>query len=736
MNFELYKQIPTWENGVWTYTQFHTLEDLRKYLIPLFKEPGKYKFNEISHEFNREARSWRQNKYYSLAPKGTKDYLTYWDSQKERCRKGAIFKEGKTTWYIPRDYYMWLNYLPIKDKEQGKYDFAQVRDAQYHLALYEILAEIHYRHSIILKKRQIASSYFHCAKLLNQIWFEEGPVLKIGASLKDYINEKGSWKFLNEYKDFLNRHTAWIRGMDPGKPMNWQQKDKLLVNRRWVESGLKGVIQGFSFESSATSGVGGETTYFFHEEAGIAPKMDETFEYLRPAMQSGAITTGMFIAAGSVGDLDQCNPLKEMVLNPEANDIYSVETDLLDDKGTRGVTSLFIPEQWSMPPCIDKYGNSKIAESLKIIEDLRSKWKKELTPEKYRLRISQHPTNIYEAFAYRNESKFSMHLIAAQEKRISEKEYPCEYLDMERDSDGKIDPRPSKRLPIKEFPIRKAEEDKRACLVVWERPLKDAPWGTYYGSIDPVGEGRTTTSESLCCIYIYKNPLEVTRIDSATKETKTHIERDKIVASWCGRYDDLTKTHEMLEKIIEWYNAWTIIENNISQFLQYMISRRKQKYLVTKDQILFLKDLGANTNVYQEYGWRNVGTLFKSHLLSYGVEYLKEELDHETSSTGEIMKTIYGVERIPDPMLLEEMKQYQDGLNVDRLVTYCALIAFAKVQQANRGYRKLTEYTSSKPSEKSVDLRKSTNLPFRHVGRNMPTTTSGRSVRKPFKNLR
>ena len=38
-------------------------------------------------------------------------------------------------------------------------------------------------------------------------------------------------------------------------------------------------------------------------------------------------TTGMFIAAGSAGDLDQCNPPKEMVLNPQSNDIYAVETD-------------------------------------------------------------------------------------------------------------------------------------------------------------------------------------------------------------------------------------------------------------------------------------------------------------------------------------------------------------------------------------------------------------------------
>ena len=45
------------------------------------------------------------------------------------------------------------------------------------------------------------------AKIINTYWFEEGSVCKIGASLKDYINDKGSWKFLDEYKTFLNEHT-------------------------------------------------------------------------------------------------------------------------------------------------------------------------------------------------------------------------------------------------------------------------------------------------------------------------------------------------------------------------------------------------------------------------------------------------------------------------------------------------------------------------------------------------
>ena len=43
---------------------------------------------------------------------------------------------------------------------------------------------------------------------------------------------------------------------------------------------------------------------------------------LRPAMSSGMITTGQFIAAGSVGDLEQCNPLKGYDIEAPVQMIY------------------------------------------------------------------------------------------------------------------------------------------------------------------------------------------------------------------------------------------------------------------------------------------------------------------------------------------------------------------------------------------------------------------------------
>jgi hypothetical protein len=630
---------------------------------------------------------------------------------------------------------MWLNFLPIYNKEVGRFTFADVRDAQYHMSLYEEIAKHKYKHGAILKKRQIASSYYHAAKMINIFYFEEGAVNKMAGSLKDYINEKGTWRFLEEYRNFLNTHTAWYRPCNPDKVLNWEQKIEVNQGGKKRDVGLKSVIFGLALEKDPTNGVGGPCTFFFHEEAGIAPKMNETLEYLLPAMKSGMIYTGMFVVAGSVGDLEQCEPLRELIMNPDSKDVLAVETNLVNAEGQIGECGLFIPEQWSMQPCIDEFGNSQVEKALEMILAEREVWKKTLKPEDYQLRISQKPINIEEAFAYRKVSKFPLHLVTKQVRRIEDKEYFTEYVELDRDDKGGIVTRESRKLPIMEFPISPKTENKEGVVVIYERPVKDPQFGMYYGSVDPVSEGKTTTSDSLCSIFIYKTMQEITK-HKTDGTIEQHIERDKLVASWCGRFDDLNKTHQRLEMLIEYYNAWTIVENNISLFIQYMISRRKQRYLVPKSQILFLKELQSNNNVFQEYGWRNVGTIFKTNLISYAIQFLEEHLDVETKPNGEIVKTTYGIERIPDIMLLKEMAAYRDGLNVDRLVAFCALVAFAKVQESNRGYSKRVEREDTN-LDNSKKIGKLTMSPFKNMGRTNTSSITGMKVnRNPFKNYK
>jgi hypothetical protein len=141
-----YIEIPTYDNGVWDVTTFYTREGYRDFVRSIFKDGGPdegYNLTvSISKQFNAEARRFQKNGYYCQAPLKSKDFMTYWDNQKAKCRWGVIYKEGENTWYLTRDYYMWLNFLPIYDKEEKRFDFAKVRDAQYHMALYECLGEL------------------------------------------------------------------------------------------------------------------------------------------------------------------------------------------------------------------------------------------------------------------------------------------------------------------------------------------------------------------------------------------------------------------------------------------------------------------------------------------------------------------------------------------------------------------------------------------------------------------
>ena len=133
----MFKKIPTYKDGKWIYKEFETREDFIRFLLTIFKEPGQYQFDETALLFNEQATIFNDQGFYCDKPFRSKDYIKYWNLEKEKCREGVIFYGKKNIFYLTRDYYMWLNFLPIFDKEEKKYGFAKVRDAQYHMALYE-----------------------------------------------------------------------------------------------------------------------------------------------------------------------------------------------------------------------------------------------------------------------------------------------------------------------------------------------------------------------------------------------------------------------------------------------------------------------------------------------------------------------------------------------------------------------------------------------------------------------
>ncbi len=385
----LFRNIPTREaDGTWTYTRFETKEKFKSFLEGLFlgKRPGLYNFDETSKFFNEHARHFMEKGMFTDAHRGSLDYQEYWDTEREKCRKGAIFhgKNGQV-WYIPRFFYHWLNFLQIYNTVHEDFEFPGLRDVQYHMALYEMIAEVAGKHCAIVKKRQMASSYFHIARIYNKYVFEQGFSAVIGASDKKYINNtKGCWKFLNQYYNFTSKHTAWAHVNAPDKVYEWQQKaEEKTSDGRKIETGTMSTITGVSFDQDPVSGVGGACKEMFYEEGGVAPTADMTLGFMRSAMRQGTTVTGIFIIAGSVGQLDQCEPIKKFLRNPDGYDIYAVESDLLDEHGTTGRTGLFIPEQWSLTGdaehpelnFTDEWGNSKVEEALAYLNKEYARFK-------------------------------------------------------------------------------------------------------------------------------------------------------------------------------------------------------------------------------------------------------------------------------------------------------------------------------------------------------------------------
>lgn len=86
---DYYIQIPTFENNTWTTTVFNTRDEYKEFVNSIFIDAGPdkgYGFDEMSFEFNSEARKFQKQGYYTNVPFRSKDYVLYWDDQKVNVR--------------------------------------------------------------------------------------------------------------------------------------------------------------------------------------------------------------------------------------------------------------------------------------------------------------------------------------------------------------------------------------------------------------------------------------------------------------------------------------------------------------------------------------------------------------------------------------------------------------------------------------------------------------------------
>lgn len=681
-----YTKIPTfdWDTQSWSETSFPSQDKFVGFLQSIWKEPGEYNFDASTLEWNRLGKKFTEKKYYTTLPDNTKDWRTFWDFEKRKCRLGIIWKSGKEIWYLAREYYMLLNFLPITNKEKGSIEgFPDVRDTNYHLQLYEKTAEAIHKHSGLVKKRQMLSSYYHCAKLINFYWFERTKRLKMLASDEDFIKGKdGSWKILEAYRDFLNEHTPWYRHSDPGEVGSWQQKIKVKLGSRWITKGNKSSIIAQTLKRDASKSVGGPGYITFYEEAGIAPTMDITLQFMNPAIESGLTKVGSFIAAGSVGDLAHCKPLENMIKDPDTYEMYKVPCRNFDETGVVKDCGLFIPEQYGMQPFIDPYGNSLVSQAIVALKEAQESWKA-LPPDQYRLKMSQKPMTLKQAFDFRNESYFPITLIERRQQIIEEQVRagrlrPLKGM-MKEDEAGNPIFVPRDKLPVDEqapemgYPVNPRDRDKRGITIIYDLPKETPEFGINFAGVDTIEANITTTSDSLFCTIIVSRQVEVHRED-AEGNTSVYYEGGRLLAIYAGRYDDINDTIKQGELLIRFFNALAAVERNKSNFINHMRRKGYARLLAKRRDMTLFKEVDSTGYDNDEYGIYlgsdgKANDIINSNLL----EDLTTELDvihrkNRDGSMGEVTKTIRGIDLIDDYWTLEELKLHQAERNSDRRI--------------------------------------------------------------------
>jgi hypothetical protein len=220
------------------------------------------------------------------------------------------------------------------------------------------------------------------------------------------------------------------------------------------------------------------------------------------------------------------------------------------------------------------------------------------------------------------------------------------------------------KMPISNFPLKNSDL-KDAPVVIYEFPVDNPPYGLYVAGVDPYRQGKSAYSSSLGAVYVYKRMHEI----SGEKY------QDMFVASYVARPDKKETWEEQARFLIKYYNARALCENDDISFIEYMKAKGDAHYLEKQPE--WLKEIVPNTTVKRDYGIHRSSDKIIDYLHTCLKKYMEAAIFREKNDAGEVIREILGVSKIFDPVLLEEIIQYNDQGNFDRIVAAELAIAQA-----------------------------------------------------------
>lgn len=682
--------------------QFYKLKNTKKW-----KETGKTYTDsqKLSKRTNFEGGT-----YHHFTPNSVK-HNKWKELEKARIINGVIY-DGI---YVPGFYYWYLNFCPIYDDLLKKKRFADVWDGDLWYMQHVMLCILTGQHVGGVKGRQKGYSYKHMAILYwSYCWFEAS-VNTVGAFAEELVDK--SWRFLEGYRNHINAHTTWRRGPAIPKALKWKEEQ---MDETGIPRGLGSKLAGVTFKQRPDNDVGGSQTFFNYEEPGVSPTILETLEFVRPALEKGSETTGIIIACGSVGKLDDADGLKEIFYKPSDYNFRSVK-NVWDTKNVVDRCCIFISEAYNMigtdkngivekgRAFMDEDGNSDVEFALKWIEAIKEKTrnsKKKASLKK--LADSQKCTSPEQAFDERTVSEFPIEQIKRQQERILHKEAnnlwdykPRKGLLEEKDLDVIFNIKPEGGLPKEhEYPINPEWDDKRGVCTMYEPPDVSPEMYTYFACVDAVEVDETSTSDSVASLDIYKTAIQVTYEDGKGN-VKTKTEGDKLVFTYRGRFKTAELTNHQMWLGIKLYNAFCYPERNKPNFINYMRRIGKaERHLARESDVPMFKDLNIKNSNFannSKFGFnKGDNTEIWKHLKATAKEYFSTEFGKNTIineyGEEEDIKIFTGIDRIDDYWLLEEFRRFVEGKgNYDRLVSFMGALFICKVYQQNRFIKKRSD---------------------------------------------
>ena len=627
-------------------------------------------------KFRQSAIFFQEHGCYTLAPRGTTDYNSYWDRETDRCLNGYVAPDGDA---ITGYHYFYLNYSPIMKLEEVEYTdrygnkrtrrerifgFPRFWDSDYYYFNAIEEAENEGKHMAVLKCRQRGYSFKGASMLVRNYELIPGSKNFAVASEQKFLVGDGILTKAWQIMDFIDKNTDWSKQRLTSTRMErvsgFKVKDEL---GKETEQGYLSAITGITLKNDPERLRGTRGKLVLFEEGGKFPNLETAWRVEQPAVETDdGKAFGLLIAFGTGGtEGGAFDGLKNMFYHPDAFNILGFP-NIWDDGAENTKCGFFAPAYWNMegedeegnPKFMDKDGNSLVESAIEELIAQRNKVKDGgATQQSIDRFISERPIKPQEACLELGKNIFPRKLLMDQLTRIrtnTKLQNMKHIVDLEWDGNGQVKATEKKTGDITTYPLKK-DDKPRGSVVIWEYPVKDPPFGLYIGGCDPYDHDESFTN-SLGATFIFK------RVKAG------EAWNDVIVAEYTGRPDTAEEYYENVRKLLTFYNARLLFENERKGIYPYFTNKHCD-YLLADQPDKIITEVFKDSRVQ-----RRKGCHMTKQIRAYGegliLEWLMEEYEPGHPN----------VERVYSEPLIEELIENDGVKNVDRLIALCMVMIY------------------------------------------------------------